>query len=79
MSQPHSTRDLSHAGPLARADLAGDSLRQYQTGAGLCTAASAGTLPAHSKAKAAMRKGRGNSMKAIYRPYGGIMQKWLAR
>lgn len=32
-----------------------------------------------SKAKAVMRKGRLNSMKLIYPPYGGILQKWLMK
>ena len=32
-----------------------------------------------SKAKAVMSKGRINSMKLIYPPYGGIMQKWLTK
>jgi coniferyl-aldehyde dehydrogenase len=30
-----------------------------------------------SKAKSIMRKGRLNSMKPVYPPYGGIIQKWL--
>ena len=32
-----------------------------------------------SKAKSIMRKGRLNSMKAVYPPYGGIIQKWLLK
>lgn len=32
-----------------------------------------------SKAKAIMRKGRFNSMKFIYPPYGGRIQKWLVK
>ncbi|HUX91351.1 MAG TPA: coniferyl aldehyde dehydrogenase [Gallionellaceae bacterium] len=32
-----------------------------------------------SNAKAIMRKGRINSMKPIYPPYGGILQKWLLK
>ena len=32
-----------------------------------------------SKAKAVMRKGRLNSMKQVYPPYGGIIQKWLLK
>jgi coniferyl-aldehyde dehydrogenase len=32
-----------------------------------------------SKAKAVMRKGRINSMKLVYPPYGSIMQKWLLK
>jgi coniferyl-aldehyde dehydrogenase len=32
-----------------------------------------------TKAKAIMRKGRVNSMKFIYPPYGGIVQKWLVK
>jgi coniferyl-aldehyde dehydrogenase len=32
-----------------------------------------------SKAKSIMRKGRFNSMKIIYPPYGGRLQSWLAR
>jgi len=32
-----------------------------------------------SKAKGVMRKGRLNSMKPVYPPYGGIIQKWLLK
>ncbi len=32
-----------------------------------------------SKAKAILSKGRFNSMKFIYPPYGGLVQKWLSR
>jgi len=32
-----------------------------------------------SKAKAVMRKGRLNSMKLIYPPYGGMLQKWMMK
>jgi coniferyl-aldehyde dehydrogenase len=32
-----------------------------------------------SKAKAIMRKGRLNSMKLIYPPYGGMVQKWMMK
>lgn len=34
---------------------------------------------AMSKAKAMMTKGRLNSMKLIYPPYGGLLQKWLMK
>jgi len=32
-----------------------------------------------SKAKAVLRKGRINTLKPIYPPYGGIIQKWLLK